>query len=120
MGEDFLIEQKFGRKMPFKVPQGYFEQLEKAVMDNIAKASSAPNATTRRRLLPLRWAACIAVIMAGVAAYFYGGKGVGSQQNIAAIAEDKAQQPHYDYTIEEVSDFVMLDNDDIYSYLSGE
>lgn len=120
MSEDFFIEQKFGRQMPFKVPQGYFEQLEKTVMDNIAKASVASNVAMKRRLRPLRWAACLAVIVAGVAAYFYAGRGSIDEQSVEAMAANGVQQTHYDYTIDEVSDFAMLDNDDFYSYLSGE
>lgn len=120
MSEDFIIEQKFGRKMPFKVPQGYFEQLEKAVTQNIAKASTTPKTAMIRRLRPLRWAACIAVIATGVAIYLSRGSSMADNENITAKTENNAAQQHYDYTMEEVSDFAMLDNEDLYSYLSGE
>lgn len=120
MSEDSIIERKFGRKVPFKVPRGYFERLEKTVTQNIAEAAAAPKAAVRRRLRPLRWAACIAAIAIGAAIYLGGGGGAAGERGVAAAAESGAERRHYGYTTEEVSDFAMLDNDDLYSYLSSE
>jgi len=120
MTEDFLIGQKFGRRRPFKVPEGYFEQLEKSVMQNLPEQPVTNKPATKRSLRILRWAACATAVIA-VAAVCYNkvdDKALRSQSQAVTAAASSVTSG--DYTLDEVSDFAMLDKEDIYAYLSEE
>ena len=40
MNEDVLIESKMGKRNPFKVPEGYFNQLTEQVMQMIPEENT--------------------------------------------------------------------------------
>lgn len=120
MTEDFLIEQKFGRRRPFKVPEGYFEQFEKSVIQNLPEHPPVGKRVAKRRLRFLRWAACVAAVIAATVIYYNKTNDKISQPQSSAVTATVSYVVSGDYTLDEVSDFAMLDNEDIYAYLSDE
>jgi C4-type Zn-finger protein len=65
MEENFDLE-KFGRRMPYTVPEGFFEQMEetlkRTVSDSDKKKNSAENKTKHRKLI-YRIAATVAAVV---------------------------------------------------------
>ena len=125
MNEDVLIESKMGKRNPFKVPEGYFDQLTEQVMQMIPEENTqtaqvqvmkpAKNAILRS-LRPLFYAAaCSCIAVFGVATYLHLNKEVNDtqqlQSNIVTV------HSYSDSYIEEATDHAMLDNDDIYASL---
>ena len=125
MNEDVLIESKMGKRNPFKVPEGYFDQLTEQVMQMIPEENTqtaqvqvmnpAKNAILRS-LRPLFYAAaCSCIAVFGVATYLHLNKEVNDtqqlQSNIVTV------HSYSDSYIEEATDYAMLDNDDIYASL---
>ena len=108
--EEKYIREKVGQKNPFTVPEGYFDQLTSQVM------SQLPERRQESRVVQLRkWfyaAACVAAVaVMGLTFHFH-------QQ-----AEDQAVVASVDTNIEnsyidEVADYAMLDNSEIYAYLA--
>ena len=79
--DELYLKQKVGNRNPFRVPEGYFEQLTEQVMNNlpeveVAKQESiAPVSQSRARKVQMRpWlyaAACSILALAmGVSYYF--------------------------------------------------
>ena len=126
--EEKEIKERFGQVNPFRVPDGYFDQLTERVMsqlpereqtaENVSLSSSRP----KSRLVALRpWmyaAACtVAAVFMGVALYFHQTKEdqtlANANVNVAASTTNTESQ-----YIDEYADYVMLDNAEIYAYLA--
>ena len=133
MNEEELINSKMGKRNPFTVPQGYFDQLTEQIMKNIPEDNIQDNSeeniqTARiqqmkpakkaimRTLRPLFYAAaCTCIAVFGIAAYNHLNKQATDtqqlQSNIVTV------HSYSDSYIEEATDYAMLDNDDIYASL---
>ncbi len=121
MKEDSILEQKFGRERPFKVPEGYFSQFEKQLLDNLPEQKSARKVSISRywkRIVSV--AACVAVVIVSGVLYFNNAQ-EKMQSPVSAISDMyKSSSVYADYVIDEFSDYAMLDNEDFYSYVVGE
>jgi len=119
MNEDTLLEQKFGKQNPFRVPEGYFSDFEKKLLENIPMSAPVKKPVLRY-LSPWLWSAVsIAAVVCGVV--FFVSKPASDDiiiSNAATITEPA--QDNDDNIIDEVSDYAMLDNSDLYSYVAGE
>lgn len=120
MNDEAMLEQKFGKQNPFRVPDGYFSDFEKKLLENI----SAPKPVRKPliyRLKPWAWAAgTAAAVVFGVVFYMGKSASVVSDSQTSSRITVAGTHDNTDYLIEEVSDYAMLDNGDIYSYVAGE
>jgi len=119
MRDRVLLEQNFGKSRPFKVPEGYFGQLE----DSFArKLKERETRLKRQKIMIFRYVACAAcLVIIAVSAFVLFHSGVNEDLNCAdSITKSNSSSLVNDYMIDEISDYAMLDNDDIYSYVSGE
>ena len=103
------IREKSGTENPFRVPEGYFDQLADRVMAQLPEQSQQK----RSRVVPLRkWfyaAACISVAtVMGLTFYF---------QQTDTDEQQMATNIESSY-IEEAADYAMLDNAEIYACLA--
>lgn len=130
--DEKYIESRFGKKMPFTVPKGYFESLAQAIADK-AVSSTLPTETrtVRMDVEPSKgsvWkmfrkyaaiAACVAVVVGGFAAYRLV-LSAGSQAVVAKqqLDDHATAAPLQDVSYEEI-DYTMLDNEDIYSLVAS-
>lgn len=122
MKEEILLKQKFGNNMPFMVPEGYFDSLEKNLMQNILEAKASQKPLKRSIFMrPLRWVACFAaVLLVSGAIYFNGIKDKSDFNQNDNISENISSSSYSDYMLDEISDCAMFDNDDFYSYVTNE
>jgi hypothetical protein len=125
-----LLKQKFGQENPFKVPEGYFDNFASKFMEQLPeeepKAVEVEMPVAKRTWIrPMRRfaiAASFAAVLFGAVTY-YASTGVNkdqdSQTEMASVAlkntETKSVQS--DYMMDEMVDFAMIDNAEIYSYL---
>lgn len=111
----------FNGKDPFKVPEGYFDTLTARIMEQIPSQDAKLVAITARpkRRTYLRWAAVsLATIGIGLSAYvFYNqtNQQVGVQNEVGQTLS--AQMPAGD-EIDQMADYIMLDHEDYYAYLT--
>ena len=108
--EEKYIREKVGRENPFRVPEGYFDQLSARVMEQL------PERQRKSRLVQLRpWyyaAACVAAVaVMGLTFHFHAGTG---QSSAVAYAETNTDNTY----IDEAADYAMLDNNEIYACLA--
>ena len=121
MNEVDFLKTTFGKENPFKVPEGYFENIEKRVMDNLPEIDTSSKTVAKeiplwKRLRPYVAAAAFFGVMAG-GYLLYQKNNVEAPlpvNNVSAVAHSD------DYNIDKAVDYVMMDNEDFYAYLAGE
>lgn len=118
--DELFIEKTCGKTRPFTVPDNYFAGLHDKIMDVVnadntvvMKANSG-----RRRTLIAAIAASVAVLLvcAGIAlseVFVQNGGGY-------ALTSVKSDAVSSNSSFEQMADYMMLDNDDVYSYLAYE
>ena len=110
MNEEDYIRNKMGNN-PFWVPEGYFEHLTPRIMSQLPENPVQQKPALIKHLRPLLYAAaCICVAVFSVTMYF---NHKDSDQSLASTLQQ--QDTYYNDTyIDEVADYAMLDNEEIY------
>jgi len=132
--EEQYIQERLGRKNSFRVPEGYFDSLAAEVMSRLpeqccqAEAGAAVQLEQPRqsRLVRMRpWlyaAACLFVALFTATVYFVA-PDAASQQVAAtttiSTTTTTTATAQDDY-VDEVADYVMADNMDIYACLASD
>lgn len=119
--EDKFIEERFGRKSPFKVPDGYFESFASQVMDKLPEGECpvVPLRPTFWKRHRYSFIAAASFIVALFSIGIYLGSpysGVGQLCDNAVPAGVQVQ--NVDNAMDYVADYTMMDNDDIYALVS--
>lgn len=118
--EDRLKKMDFSNKNPFLVPEDYFDTFASKMMDclperNPIEVTLKPQSRNfvLRRLLYV--AACVCVVIFGVSLYWVESTSSTPQTRMA----QSVSVVNNDSYIDQVADYTMMDNSDIYSYLSS-
>lgn len=118
--EDRFKEMDFSNKNPFQVPEDYFDTFASKMMDrlperNHIEVTLKPQSRNfvLRRLLYV--AACVCVVIFGVSLYWVESTSSTPQTRMA----QSVSVVNNDSYIDQVADYTMMDNSDIYSYLSS-
>ncbi len=113
--EEIFIKEKIGDSTPFRVPEGYFDQLAGQIIAQLPEETPEQKRqpAMTRYLRPLLYAAaCICLGIFGTAIYMNSSDDEGSMQ--------LAQQENIVYSdsyIDEAADYAMIENEDIYASL---
>ena len=115
MKEENDLKQAYGTQAPFKVPEGYFNVFATRMMQMLPEQEAKviemkPSGWLRWR--PYVAAASICAIIGGSALFFFG------QNTEQTTAYSGSNAPATEITMEQAADYVMIDNDDIYTYLA--
>lgn len=118
--DELFIEKTCGKTRPFTVPDNYFAGLHDKIMDVVNADNTVvmkANSGRRRRLIAAI-AASVAVLLVcvGIAlseVFVQNGDGY-----IATSVKNDAVGSNSSF--EQMADYMMLDNDDVYSYLAYE
>lgn len=118
--EEKKLEQLYGKKNPFIVPEGYFEDFASTMMEQIPQKETGtvrlrPTVWMRIRPVVLGAASIFAVIFS-VSVYLSNHVLTG-QQAQTTINADQANPSSYN-DVDLAVDYAMIDNEDIYSYVS--
>ena len=106
--------------MPFSVPEGYFDKLTERVMAQLPEdeQEQTKKANKIRRLFPYAAAASVIAAAIGIGIYL---KFSDSQPPVQKPTQEvQVAQNNEEQTIEEVADYIMYDDNDLYAYISGE
>ena len=125
MEEKYLIE-KVGKENPFKVPEGYFDTLSSQIMAKVEAEGVAPRdiKTGKEKRAKVVWlrpvlyaAASVCALFISVVAYqSHSDKGTAAPTQTVVANNQMLMDDYFD----EAADYVMLDNQDIYAYLSSD
>lgn len=121
--EEKFIEDKFGRRTPFRVPEGYFDDFASQLMQSLPDQVSAPVAKVVpmgrlgwRRARPFSIAAAsVCAVIFGWGVYSHGGKSSGSSSVDFATHTTVGSNSYS--TVDAMADYTMLDTEDMYAYL---
>jgi len=115
MNEELYIKDRLGDRNPFRVPEGYFDSLAAEVME---KLPEEPKQGLLVRLRPWMYAAaCLVAVLFTATLYLMSPETPGQVATVTASAEAPAIDDSY---VEDMADYVMADNNDIYAYLASE
>lgn len=128
MNEADFLKNTFGKTNPFKVPEGYFENLEKRVMDRLPEVDTPSRTVAReiplwRRISPYVAAAAFFGVMAGGYLFYHDSNADAPLpvNKVSAVSANVSSISHNDdYNIDKAADYAMMDNEDFYAYLAGE
>ena len=114
MEEEKYIEELVGKRNPFVVPEGYFEQLTSQVMDTLPDRRQKARTVWMR---PVWWAAAaVCALFVSTAAWLaWPQASAPSQGPMAEVVQQESDDTFFD----EAADYMMLDNQDIYACLSA-
>lgn len=133
--EKNLID-KVGRREPFKVPQDYFDHFAADLMsrlpqqptaaEHIKPQSHATVVSLRKHWRPLA-AAASTVVVVGLSTILYfnhnsatsGRIPTTEQEQVATNSQTLTGNDDIDGLIDECADYTMMDNEDMYAYVSG-
>ena len=116
MNEEQYLSTRMGKRNPFTVPEGYFEQLTAQVMDQLPEKKPAKVAVMKR-IRPWLYAAacvCVGVFIAAIA-FNRQTEDLQGQQQMANVGQENVY--YSDSYIDEAADYAMIDNQEIYSCL---
>lgn len=124
MKDEGYIRSRAGSRNPFRVPEGYFEGFASQMMDKLPDCEPRviPMGRSRLRVLrPLLYAAaCVCVAVFCLTAYLMEGQpsAAGSDADVAVASQ--YQNISLSTYEDDIMDCAMMDNADIYAYLSSE
>lgn len=138
--EENMLFKRFGKQTPFRVPEGYFEAFEQSLMENLPnveaklveraaqsdereepiEGAGAKVVTMGRSRMQRRywWSYAVAVVVALVvmgAAYWS-----MDDSRKDGMTATTVQQPPSGYTVDQVADYAMVDNTEMYALMVGE
>lgn len=126
MNEEQIIKDKIGEGNPFRVPDHYIDHLTDSVMANVM-ANGKPvmdAAATKTRTISVRLrrviyaAACVAVMFVVSLTVHLGGNDNQKLADSRTKTNESTYAETHETTVDEVADLAMMDNSDIYAYLS--
>lgn len=116
--EDDKLRQQVGRKNPFRVPEGYFEGFVSSLSTRLPNENKTATLSHPRRQLKFIGVAvaCVCAAIFSISVYFVKG---GKQATTASVQTDLQSANGAVYNdIDRAADYTMLDNEDIYTYVS--
>lgn len=132
--EEQILKSRYGTQSPFCVPEGYFDELASRVMASVPESQPAldmqsESASQGARIVPM-WHRVVVrkvAVIAGVV-LLLGGASIGIGTSLSSRQAGKsvasggwASVMHSeDNSFDEVADYAMLDNQDIYASLLSE
>ena len=118
MNEEMYIQEKVGKRNPFRVPEGYFDNLTAQVMQQLPEQPQRRAKSVFMRPVFYAAASVCALLVAGAAWMWHAEADSTSATPVQAHAEVLSQQDANGEYLEEAADYMMLDNHEIYSYLA--
>lgn len=120
MNNEDYIKNKVGSKNSFKAPDGYFNSFASQLMEKLpereAHAVVAEKKSLTEFLRPVLYAAaCLCVAVFSAALFFTDTDSRDAKSDFVAANDGKAS-----VYVETEVDYAMMDNVDIYAYLSNE
>lgn len=115
MEEEFNILKQVGKEQPFKVPDGYFENLNARIMANIQQKNEKSPIT----MLFTTWRKCAAITAAaclvGIGAFVISSKHTNTEQNAITYTDFSNWS---DEEIGNMMNLTMLDDYSLYEYIT--
>lgn len=132
--DERYIELHFGKKAPFKVPDGYLDNLTQSIISNVEAAGKeavpAAPASVKSAAPAVGWwqryrryvaaAACVAFVVGGVSVWQAQSSTEADKPHVATATNNSSYDASaYDSVSDEEIYYSMLDNEDMYSLMAS-
>lgn len=132
--DERYIESRFGKKAPFKVPEGYLDNISQSIISNVEAAGKeavpAVSASVKSAAPAIGWwqryrryvaaAACVAFVVGGVSVWQAQSSAEADKAHVAtAIHNSSYDASAYGSVSDEEINYSMLDNEDMYSLMAS-
>lgn len=132
--DERYIELHFGKKAPFKVPDGYLDNLTQSIISNVEAAGmeAVPAAPTsvKSAAPAVGWwqrysryvaaAACVAFVVGGVSVWQAQSSTEADKAHVATATNNSSYDASaYDSVSDEEIYYSMLDDEDMYSLMAS-
>ena len=126
--EEKLLSE-YGNKRPFKVPEGYFDNLDEQIISQIVEDKDDTNNHEKVNIKPIRRfrplliaASFVGLIVVGVASInlfqqYQSAEKVETKVN-KLMMQPTSQKKIDSSEMEEAEEYMMIDQDDMYNYLA--
>jgi hypothetical protein len=120
--EEKNLEQRFGKQSPFLMPEGYFDDFTSRLMEQLPERKPKKvklSLSIWKKYRPAMLAvACSCAAIFSIAVYLHTGNTNEKQMVSERMMKVQVKSSEEGF-IEQAADYSMLDNDDIYAYVSG-
>lgn len=121
--EEKYLKSRIGKQNPFRVPEGYFDSFVERMMENLpeqkARTVVMPKPRRSKMLRAVLYAAaCLCVAVLGTVIYWQKLSVQSVESSTTPVAAHTSSSS--DAYVDAVADYAMMDNTDIYAYLSEE
>ena len=113
INEEEILKEKLGNRNPFTVPEGYFDHLADRVMQQLPAERKPADVRSIRPWLYA--AACVAILIVSVLFVSHQSNQPSQQTAVNATPQTETLSDNY---IDDMADYAMMDNEDIYLYLA--
>ena len=116
--EDYIFKHQMGRENPFRVPEGYFEDIFSSISTRLLDENQSDTSLYPHRQIKLIGVAAASICAAifGISVYFGGN---AKQSTKASVQKEVLSIKASVYNdIDRAVDYTMFDNEDIYAYVS--
>lgn len=126
--EEKLLSE-YGNKRPFKLPEGYFDNLDEQIISQIVEVKDDTNNHEKVNIKPIRRfhplliaASFVGLIVVGVASInlfqqYQSAEKVEAKVN-KLMMQPTSQKKIDSSEMEEAEEYMMIDQDDMYNYLA--
>lgn len=126
--EEKLLSE-YGNKRPFKLPEGYFDNLDEQIISQMVEVKDDTNNHEKVNIKPIRRfrplliaASFVGLIVVGVASInlfqqYQSAEKVETKVN-KLMMQPTSQKKIDSSEIEEAEEYMMIDQDDMYNYLA--
>ena len=121
--EERYLRSRVGKQNPFRVPEGYFDSFAARMTENLPEQDGkAATVVSLRRPRVVRMvlyaAACLCIAVLGSVVYWSKLSLQSTESGTAQVVTHTVAST--DVYVDAVADYTMMDNSDIYAYLSEE
>ena len=119
-GEKHIID-RCGRKTPFTVPEGYFDNLTARIMENIsAEETKIISIAPKKRSHWMQWSGLVAACMVGAIVCVNVFNKSNHDDSSQLMSKMTTVETSYEESYQEDAlNYAMVDYNDVYNYLSG-
>lgn len=114
-----IINARHGKANPFCVPEGYFDNLTQQIMERLPEHHEKPQAkevSLRKFMRPLAYAASLIVAVFTVTTLI-NQNNMDDSENMMQMSASNANADTYS---DDIVDYIMIDNMDIYACLDND
>lgn len=121
--DETFLNERYGKENHFHVPEGYFDDMASRMMSKLPNEMPTMTVVSTHHRSMRLWlgvAACLCGAVFGATVFFTYLSNDDEKATALPTTAETVQQPLTDSYMDDMADYTMMDNADIYAYLCNE